>query len=765
MSHNAPFAPFAALATLATFANIAPGATGAAIAPSTIVIGVYPATHHGQVDATLQALYEHAPQPHRVLLLAEDEAGAALARARYPGVMVADGGASPASAFNGMTATLTADLYIFIEAGARCTHGALQALVAALRADPAHGLAGPSTNRAWNEQASAAPARGASAEETATALARQYGDTCRTLAPLHSLSDFCYAVKRQVVDALGAADEAYRGPGWEMDYNLRAARAGFAGLWVCGAYVERGPFSGAAMERERLWADSGKRRYQDKFCGWLRQQGSQYSNHCRGEACHHFAAAPMAVRLAPAAPATAVAAPIAQTPLVSCIMPTRGRPAFVARSITYFLRQDYSARELLIVYEQESDIAPRVEHGAIRYLHAPAGTSIGAKRNEAVRQARGDIIAQWDDDDWYARTRLSRQLAPILANAADITGLNDILFLQLPVQQYWRVSRDLFRRMFSENVCGGSLVYRRSVWLRAGPYPSSSLREDADFLAAALRHGARPCRLNGRDQFTYIRHDMNTWKFAEGRFLQPEAWHAEGAPPWMDADHALYATLAPPPLASCIMPTADRHAFVAQAIAHFLRQDYAHKELIIVDDGVHPVADLVHAHPAIHYLRLPHRASIGAKRNLACERANGDLIVHWDDDDWMAPDWISSQVRSLRQSGADLVGLDRILFYAPALRRAWQYVYDGARPWVCGGTMCYRRDFWQRNRFPDIDVGEDNAFVWSACAKRIALNDNGTGYIDTIHRGNTSRKDTDNQRWRRHPAQDVERLLRATLAA
>ncbi|MBB5606459.1 hypothetical protein HDE71_000666 [Janthinobacterium sp. S3M3] len=31
---------------------------------------------------------------------------------------------------------------------------------------------------------------------------------------------------------------------------------------------------------------------------------------------------------------------MAETPLVSCIMPTRGRPAFVARSIVYFLRQD-----------------------------------------------------------------------------------------------------------------------------------------------------------------------------------------------------------------------------------------------------------------------------------------------------------------------------------------------------------------------------------------------------------------------------------------
>ena len=74
----------------------------------------------------------------------------------------------------------------------------------------------------------------------AALLLRRYGSAARTLAPVYSLGDFCYAVRREVVDAIGPADPAYGdGPGWEMDYNIRAARAGFAGLWVGGAYVCR----------------------------------------------------------------------------------------------------------------------------------------------------------------------------------------------------------------------------------------------------------------------------------------------------------------------------------------------------------------------------------------------------------------------------------------------------------------------------------------------------------------------------------------------
>jgi len=41
---------------------------------------------------------------------------------------------------------------------------------------------------------------------------------------------------------------------------------------------------------------------------------------------------------------------------------------------------------------------------------------------------------------------------------------------------------------------------------------------------------------------------------------------------------------------------------------------------------------------------------VGAKRNLACDLANGDIIVHWDDDDWMA-DWrLSYQVEQLMRA-------------------------------------------------------------------------------------------------------------------
>jgi glycosyltransferase involved in cell wall biosynthesis len=85
------------------------------------------------------------------------------------------------------------------------------------------------------------------------------------------------------------------------------------------------------------------------------------------------------------------------------------------------------------------------------------------------------------------------------------------------------------------------------------------------------------------------------------------------------------------------MPTANRRAFAGHAIAQFLAQDCSRRELIVLSDGEDCVANLVPKHDLVRYLRLDSCLPIGAKRNIAFELAQGEVIAHWDDDDWMAP--------------------------------------------------------------------------------------------------------------------------------
>jgi len=214
------------------------------------------------------------------------------------------------------------------------------------------------------------------------------------------------------------------------------------------------------------------------------------------------------------------------------------------------------------------------------------------------------------------------------------------------------------------------------------------------------------------------------------------------------------------PLITCVMPTFNRRPFVAQSIGYFLRQDYPNRELLILDDGDDRIADLVPDDPRIRYVALAERMVLGAKRNLACDLARGAFIAHWDDDDWIAPQRLSRQVSVLQTTGAELCGAARQLYYQPSANRAWLYEYPVAhRRWVAGNTLCYRKSFWTRNRFPDIQVGEDTRFVWSPHARNTALMSDTDICVGLVHAHNTSPKSLTGPFWRPHPLVDVQRLL------
>jgi glycosyltransferase involved in cell wall biosynthesis len=214
------------------------------------------------------------------------------------------------------------------------------------------------------------------------------------------------------------------------------------------------------------------------------------------------------------------------------------------------------------------------------------------------------------------------------------------------------------------------------------------------------------------------------------------------------------------PVVTCIMPTADRRAFVAAAIDLFLRQDYLDAELLILDDGVDAIGDLVPPHDRIRYVRETRKANVGVKRNRLCEMARGDVIVHWDDDDWAAPWRVRYQVEQLLAARADVCGLDRVLFYDAAAGQAWEYSYPcGAAPWVYGATLCYTKAFWRRNPFPPVSVGEDSRFVWSVVPKSVLPLPDPRFFVAAIHTRNTSVKRTHGCRWRPIPVAAVRDLL------
>lgn len=231
-------------------------------------------------------------------------------------------------------------------------------------------------------------------------------------------------------------------------------------------------------------------------------------------------------------------------PLVSCIMPTKGRGCFVAQAILYFQRQHYPNTELIIVYDE--DDMPQFCHAVpetVRWVSVPAGLTVGEKRNRACEAAGGSIIAHWDDDDWYGPERLCRQVNPIISGEADITALTSYPVFGVDSWQFWRMSNGLHRQIFFADVHSGSLVFAKRVWEGGAYYPNESLAEDASFLRAAIDQGAWLGRVNGDGLFIYVRHRTNTWKLDCGRHLDPSGWRSVAEPVYFSADRSFYASL------------------------------------------------------------------------------------------------------------------------------------------------------------------------------------------------------------------------------
>ena len=157
------------------------------------------------------------------------------------------------------------------------------------------------------------------------------------------------------------------------------------------------------------------------------------------------------------------------------------------------------------------------------------------------------------------------------------------------------------------------------------------------------------------------------------------------------------------PLVSIVTPTRDRPRFLRQCAAYIQRQTYAGPlEWVIVNSGG----------PAEAFTGtlLNARGGLGQLHNLGNRAARGRIIVHFDDDDWHAPDRIEKQVRALMQPGVELVCTDDYLVYFGPGRacKSWTWGLDRFRS---GGSFAYWREVWERSPFAGIQQGEDHVFA------------------------------------------------------
>lgn len=174
--------------------------------------------------------------------------------------------------------------------------------------------------------------------------------------------------------------------------------------------------------------------------------------------------------------------PYSAAPSVSCVVPTHGRPEFLAAALSSVLKQSYLPVEIVVVSDDEDVSASEAVVNAasdgadvpirlVRRAHGEPGAS--GSRNLGAHQAQGELLAFLDDDDIWEPEHLASAVA-LLANRQ----------VDAVVSPFYRFStsgrsttttpsealtaRDAFVR--SPGVTGSTLVIRADVFALLGGY-------------------------------------------------------------------------------------------------------------------------------------------------------------------------------------------------------------------------------------------------------------------------------------------------------
>jgi hypothetical protein len=154
-------------------------------------------------------------------------------------------------------------------------------------------------------------------------------------------------------------------------------------------------------------------------------------------------------------------------------------------------------------------------------------TTIGEKRNLVAHETDGDLLVQWDDDDWYGPSRLSRQVGPVVAGRADLTAIQKSWLADLDDGRFFR--RRVLPRTVTHALALGTLAFTTDVWRRSRRYPDASKLEDLTMFLRATDLGARVESVANDGIYVYVRHGANSWRFQ--RAPDDHTWWAESPPP------------------------------------------------------------------------------------------------------------------------------------------------------------------------------------------------------------------------------------------
>lgn len=215
---------------------------------------------------------------------------------------------------------------------------------------------------------------------------------------------------------------------------------------------------------------------------------------------------------------------------ITCVCVTKDRFNSLKDSIRSYINQTYTNKELLIVSQSLPDVNKIIKNyigslnrSDIFLMDARRNISLGELRKFGAYEASGDIICQWDDDDFYHPKRISTQYSSLI-------NANAILSVYGSHLHFYKNSRELYyidwanepgedwRRCLS-----GSVMYFKRIGNQylniVDNYPALRTEEDLNFIKSSFIEYPYVIIPQGY-QYVYVYHGDNTTTESHHRKLE-----------------------------------------------------------------------------------------------------------------------------------------------------------------------------------------------------------------------------------------------------
>ncbi|WP_156290536.1 glycosyltransferase [Oceanobacillus salinisoli] len=168
-----------------------------------------------------------------------------------------------------------------------------------------------------------------------------------------------------------------------------------------------------------------------------------------------------------------------------------------------------------------------------------------------------------------------------------------------------------------------------------------------------------------------------------------------------------------------------RDEFMKSVFQNYDRQKIGQKELIIIlnKDEI----DIQHWRTKakdcknIKIFQLPEQVSLGDCLNFATEKARGEYIAKFDDDDYYGPYYLGHVVEEFRKH-PDVSVVGKACYYLylqnkKALLLFKQYAENRYTGWVAGASLVYRKELFKKIKFMNLNRAIDWYFL-QECKKQ-----------------------------------------------